>query len=240
MKFSNRYFKRLAHKTLINQYRIPVIACLLIILLNYLLIIPFYTFSLKHNNIFGLTFYLISTYFVSFISALFYCGFLKLLFGMIRNEPFKISDIFYFFKNHPDRVIIVTFIVRLPTFIIQISSIYLNFFLLEKQNLNLGINIIVLLLLAITSIILWLNFSLIGFLLVDRPNLKPLEVLKESSKLLHGNRLKLIVLSLSYIGLLILATISLFGVLWILPHYLTSFCYFYLYLTKQLPKDSIV
>lgn len=84
------------------------------------------------------------------------------------------------------------------------------------------------LLFIIPGIIKSLSYAMTPFILRDRPDLKYDSAVRESMRLMHGNKLKLFLLILSFIGWFILALLTLgLGLLLFVPYYRTSIAAFY-------------
>ncbi|MFW5795010.1 MAG: DUF975 family protein [Bacillota bacterium] len=67
------------------------------------------------------------------------------------------------------------------------------------------------LLFIIPGIIKWFSYSMTFFILVDNPNLAPTEAIQRSKEMMRGNKGKLFLLYLSFIGWYILAILT-FGI----------------------------
>ena len=73
-----------------------------------------------------------------------------------------------------------------------------------------------------------LLYSLTTYVAYDNPNMSSLEVVNESERMMKGNRGKIFLLSLSFIGWLILALFTLgIGCLWLLPYMIVAEVCFY-------------
>jgi len=84
------------------------------------------------------------------------------------------------------------------------------------------------LLLIIPGIIAAYGYSQAFFILVDEPNLKPLEALRKSKKMMYGNKAKLFYLGLRFIGWMLLCVLTLgIGLIWLLPYMQASRAKFY-------------
>lgn len=240
MKLTSKELKRLARQTLINRYGTPVGAYIMIQVILNALILPFILFF--QESLLSKIVYLLASFIISIINGLFICGLIKLLLAMIRKQPYQINDIFYCFKNHPDRYIIVTFIISIPSFIFQIPSSFLDTSSESLENLfvNWGISAGFNLLQVIALTIISLFFGLSGILLIEHQEMTPSEVLKESLRLLKGNKGRMFSLMFSFLGMFILGILSIsIGFLWVLPYYYTTLCFFYLNLTNQLPSYDV-
>ena len=84
------------------------------------------------------------------------------------------------------------------------------------------------LLFIVPGIIKALSYSMSNFILAENPDIKPSDAIKESKKLMDGNKLDLFMLNLSFIGWYIL-DIFTFGILsiWLSPYVYTTQAAFY-------------
>ena len=73
-----------------------------------------------------------------------------------------------------------------------------------------------------------LYYSLTTFIAYDNPNMSSLEIVNESKRMMQGNRWKIFVLSLSFIGWIILTVCTLgIGYFWLLPYMqVASICFY--------------
>lgn len=94
------------------------------------------------------------------------------------------------------------------------------------------------LLLIIPGIIASFNYSMAFFILHDNPELSPREALKKSKDMMYGYKLDLFLLTLSFIGWMLLC-IPTFGIglLWLCPYMQVSLSNFYENLKE--PKSKI-
>ena len=90
------------------------------------------------------------------------------------------------------------------------------------------------LLLLIPGIIAGYSYSMVFYILCDRPELSISETLKQSKELVYGNRWKLFCLDCRFIGWFVLSLLTLgIGFLWFWPYYMTSNTCFYEDLLRQ-------
>ena len=83
------------------------------------------------------------------------------------------------------------------------------------------------LLLIVPGIIKGLSYSMSYFVLKDRPELSPAEAIKESMRLMNGHKADLFILQLSFIGWAILGSITVIGIIWVIPYMYTAVAAFY-------------
>ncbi|WP_105619694.1 DUF975 family protein [Vallitalea okinawensis] len=84
------------------------------------------------------------------------------------------------------------------------------------------------LLFIIPGMIAAFRYSLAFYILADNPEMGVMECIAESKRLMSGNKGKLFLLSLSFIGWSLLCILTLgIGYLWLAPYMQTSFAVFY-------------
>ena len=82
-------------------------------------------------------------------------------------------------------------------------------------------------------IYLILTYGLFYFVLADNPGLSMGEALRESRKLMSGNRWRITLLAFSFLGLAFVSYLTMgMGSLWLWPYICCSFCCFYLDLRR--------
>lgn len=86
----------------------------------------------------------------------------------------------------------------------------------------------------IPGIILALMFSQAYFIAVENPELSAIKCLSKSASMMKGHKMDLFVLTLSFIGWLLVCIITLgIGFLWYVPYYQMTLTNFYLELNKK-------
>ena len=89
-------------------------------------------------------------------------------------------------------------------------------------------------LLLIPGIIAALSYSMTFFIIAENDSIGPLEVIRESKKIMYGNKWKFFCLNLRFIGWGWLCILTLgIGFLWLSPYMLVSFAKFYDDLIKK-------
>jgi uncharacterized membrane protein len=84
------------------------------------------------------------------------------------------------------------------------------------------------LLLIIPGIIKTFSYLLTFYILRDRPELTPLQVITESRKMMDGHKWEAFILGLTFIGWILLGIVTLgIGFLWIVPYISVTFAHFY-------------
>lgn len=84
------------------------------------------------------------------------------------------------------------------------------------------------LLFIIPGIIAALGYSMTYYIMLDHPEMSPLEAIKESKKIMNGHKLDYFILQLSFLGWAIVGIFT-FGILWLwlIPYMNVTTCNFY-------------
>jgi len=83
-------------------------------------------------------------------------------------------------------------------------------------------------LLIIPGIILGLMFSQVFYIIADNEEISAVDALKESARIMKGNKFRYFILCLSFIGWVIVGAITLgIGFIWITPYYNITLTNFY-------------
>ena len=121
---------------------------------------------------------------------------------LVRNQPFRLEDLFDGFKNYTSALLLQI-----------LMSIYILLWSL---------------LLVIPGIVAAYSFSMAFYILSDNPQIGAMGALMESKKMMMGHKWKLFCLHLSFIGWAVLSILSLgIGFLWLVPYVNASVANFY-------------
>lgn len=164
-------------------------------------------------------------------------GFNKMFLDGSRGYPVRFEDLFYGFRHHPDRIIlmqllfqVITIACLLPGYLVLICAIYFT----APFALNL-LGILLLIAGGIIAIYFSLAFSQSMWLMADYDDLGPIQALKESQKIMSGNKARFFYIGISFIGFLLLGMLTCFiGYLWILPYIQMTEANFYRNITDEI------
>lgn len=157
-----------------------------------------------------------------------------------RENECSVSDMWYGFKNQPDKAIAIRFLIFLANVIAAIPFCISAFMYSSKtRTFSITLCVFTFILFAVAATYLQLLFSQAFYLFIDRPELKALELMKCSIKLMNGHKAKLLYIILSFIGMYLLAMLTLgIGLLWVAPYMNMVKANFYAELTKT-PASTI-
>lgn len=115
-------------------------------------------------------------------------------------------------------MLVNTIIVTIMSFAAIIIPVIIMF---AASNVLVSIICIIGILFLIT--VISLTYSMVSYIVLDTPGLGAIESMRRSRNLMTGNRWRLFVLELSFIGWLLLGIFTLFiGYLWLMPYMVTS------------------
>ncbi len=237
MKRDSAELKRLAREILTHRYGIPMAMLVITELILTLLLSPFSVDVTVWTSIRELGTYLLATLVVSLLGAVFSVGHIYIGLRMARKQTYSFGDLFYGFRNHPDKYILASLLL---TMISLIPVIPLVFVLVGIKLTGGGIGAIILFIVAILifmvgEIYIAIRYGLILYLLLDIPEMGVLESFRVSSSWMQGNKGRLLYINLSFIGWQILAVLSFgIGSLWIEPYiHQTKVCFYMDVLEEQ-------
>lgn len=243
MKRSSAELKQLARATLKGKYGIFIGTFVLLEIISsaIVMILGFTLPGLTWTAI--ITRQLISML-SSVIISIFSAGLMKQGLNAVRDLPLNVGDIFYGFKNHPDRIIVVQLLLVIISLVCSIPALALFIYIAIGRFVyyNVGLIVLAFLLLLlgmIVSYILTLRFSLAIFLLLDNHEMDAITAMKTSAQYMKGNKGRFFYLDISFFGMLLLGSLSAgIGLLWVQPYINVTTAYFYLEVTGKLKADG--
>ena len=146
---------------------------------------------------------IIQNFFIMLPTAALVVGFMSFFLGMARRNNPGVDSLFKFYPKHFIRCFLTNFMM---TFFIYLWS----------------------LLFIIPGIVAGYSYSQTFYILADNPELKPLEAIAKSKRMMRGYRWKLFCLHWRFFGwsLLCLLTCGI-GFFWLIPYIMTSLACFY-------------
>ncbi len=185
----------------------------------------------------GLTGTLISQLFgmvISALTVLFTVGYLQILRRISNNEETGVSDLFYVFKNHPDKIIIVSLIMTGIQFILLLPANFVSGNGIINAD-GTGIDgrrfflwIVLYLVGFAISFVIDLMFAMSFFIYLDDPDVTVGEMLRSSVSMMKGNKFRYFYMILSFLGYWILVILSVgIAALWVVPYQtMTTVCFY--------------
>ena len=237
MKRSSSQLKALARTSLSGQWGLPIGASLLAPLGSLIpsmiitgLLDPYSTVSIITCQIL--------VYVVSILISLLQTGYIRLLLHMNRRETCSLKDLIYPYTAHPDRFLVVSLILVMAGAVLSLPFTILSY---QETDLAAGatLSLIALLVQSLTSIILALFFGLANYLLLDYEDMGAAQALKESCRLMKGNKGRYLYITFSFIPLALVSIFTCYiGLLWLTPYMSVTMAYFYMDVTGELDNPK--
>lgn len=239
MNRTSAELKRLAREKLTGRWGLVIGATLLLYLIMFAVLIPFYMlFFISRGGIVQFLAYMAATLIVSIVSMIMQCGISRMQLGFARDQDTGISMMFGEFTRRPERYILgilmiigmelICFLPAIVCWTVSAMQGLLPAFIIAAALYTAGL---------IVGLILAFRYALAFLLLVDHPQMGPVEAFRESSRLMNGNKGRLLYIYLSYIGWSLLGMLSCgLGMLWISPYMNQTVVSFYLDVTGEFDR----
>lgn len=220
MKLTSKELKRQARETLTGRYGLPMAAFVIFQLIIMAIHFPF-NLSIQINpGVSQIIIYLLASLIISLISTVFQCGLINMHLKLSRGKELKLSDLFLFFSNRPDRFILSGLIMTGMFFLVSFPAILGTIWAFTTDSVP--AYFVMAGIWAVTMIpVLTLLFSyhLVYILLIEQPQAGLISAFRESRNLMAGNKGRAFYISLSFIGMNLLCFFSLgIGLLWVNPY----------------------
>ena len=237
MKRSSKELKALAREALLGQYGSLIGAMFLLGMFSVILESVPVTITRNREDTTSLIIQFVVTLIISVLVYLLQIGMTVIVLHMTRRQTYSLSDLFYTFRAHPDRFIIVSVIQIGISMILQIPA-YIFLFLYPGDTIKrVLLYLLILLAGSIVSFIVLLGFTLADLLLIDNENLGAIDAIRQSWAMMHGNKGRFFYLQISFFGLALLCILTLgIGMLWLYPYMMTTEAFFYLDLTGEIDQ----
>lgn len=235
MKRSNGTLKGMARQMLLGHYQVPMIAAILASCIPALALLPFsYLCSRRATNVTEAVTYYLAAFMISLIELLLGCGVKQIHLQLARGQQVRVSDMFRIWKQQPDRILIGGCFYLLLSYIPQIPALIYDLttpagsgwtqsaiiFAISSLLTHAG---------GILGFLLTLPFYLIFWICTDDPDVSVTDAFRRSVRMMRGGKWRLCVMELSFIGWVLLGSLSLgIGFLWITPYMNQTMTNFYL------------
>lgn len=231
--------KRLAREFLIGSYITPILAMLTASFLPAMALAPF-SMNLTAEINFTTVTYGIAAFIIQILGQLLSIGVTRIHLLLAYKQQTALMDLFWAFRNRPDRFILAALLFFGIMLIPAVPAGICAALLLKTKSISdyllLGMTLIIL---SIIGLIFTYMYHLIYPLYIENPEMSVLEGFRTSRTLMRGNKMRLFVLQLSFIGWQLLGLCSIgIGLLWINPYITQTSANFYLDITGQLDKKA--
>ena len=212
--------KRIARGNLYRNYSILIRVSIWISLIITLIETPFSMLQTGEQFSPSNIIYYIASLIINLLAIILVCGQHKMHLSLARSGQMDIKDFWAPLRNQPDRYIIANFLLfgfELLALLPVAGGCAILYF-----NTPSGIWIvaaILILLGALLSYLVTLNFSFVFYVLLDHEELSIIEAFRYTYKMMRSHKRRLFYLDLSFIGMYFLGILSMgIGLFWIEPY----------------------
>ena len=171
---------------------------------------------------------------VGALSVVFSVGYIEILRKISRGEAAQIGDLFHVFRNHPDKVIIISLIMTGAQFILLLpATIVAGGSFMDPSTGDIdGKSFLMWIVLYVAglavSLVIDLMLAMSFMIYLDDPETGVSDILKGSISMMRGNKFRYFYMILSFIGYWVLILLSLgIAMLWVMPYQTMTTVEFY-------------
>lgn len=235
--------KSIARELLLGKYGIYILAftSIEVIILALTMVISVVTSS---EAVWAEVLNLVLTLILELLAAVFSLGLIRFTLNIGRNQPYKLSDIFYGFTSHPDKAIIAQFLLFLMDLVCVLPAVlfFVLYYIAESAAFLMVIASLFLVIGGVISVILHLTFDMVFYTMVDYPDATVMELFRYCANVMKGDRIKLFYLTASFLPLYILSILSCgIGLLFVIPYHNVAVAQFYqdvFYITEDVEVEQ--
>lgn len=242
MKQTSAELKRRARETLCGHWGILIGTLVLIILITYGAIMPFYLIFLLGQTVAALWVYLIGVVMIMLVSAILNAGMAGMYIKIAREQEITLGAMFSEFVHRPYRYVAASLLFGLlGTVCVFPGYIILMWGTFRRQYLIVLLGGLLLAGGVVLCVVLALRYTLVTYLFLDNPQLGVIAAFKESARLMKGNKGRRFYLELSFIGWSFLSMLSCgIGMLWVMPYMTQTYVQFYLDVIENSEREEHV
>ena len=214
MKHTSSQLKAISRSALDGNWGLPIAANLLLFAISFPIIF-FITFFTNTATTTGTITSEFLTYAVSLFISLFSAGITKMTLNISRKQSYSMKDMLYVFHHNADRFLIVGLVITVISFITGLPVMVMS------MNSNIPVSFIVFFSVfdLIISVIIDLFLGLSIYLLLDNPEMGAVDSMKESIRLMKGNKGRSLYITLSFLPLAFASVFTCYiGFIWLIPY----------------------
>lgn len=166
---------------------------------------------------------LITEIIIDLLFGVFISGRSYMLMNLAYGQPVTFGDLFFGFKQNPDKAILIQLVYTIAAIILQTPQFLYSYGFITVSSMLIGTVV-----LLIPYIVFSLAMSQTFFLLQDYPNNTVAQLIRKSILVMRRHYFKYIKLVLSFIPMMIIGVITFFiPLLWVEAYYNASRALFY-------------
>ena len=240
MKRACKELKRIARENLNGNYKVPMGAFLVASLIPMVAELPFSMLQKEHQPLQMTVMFYLADFLITLISIVLSAGIMQAHLSMARNKEISIGQVFYPFKNHPDRYVVAGLLFFLATIVccIPMGIGIVIMYTLEQSVISIAVMVITIIISLILLIMMQLWYALVFYLVLDHHEMRTCEAFKISHGIMKGNKGRLVYMFFSFLGMQLLTLLSFgIGELWVFPYQSQTMAVFYMDVIGELPHQ---
>ena len=180
----------------------------------------------------------------SLIASILTAGSGYLFLNIARNRERSLGNLLFFFKNNPDRVIVVALVLSILEVLASLPCNLYAYLVplgdtLAQQTRWYSTYLVLMCLSLVLQLLLSVPFSQAYYLLADDPQMTGKEALRKSMQMMKGNMGKYIWLHVTFLPWILMSVVTLYiALIWILPYLMMTKIMFYRDLAGELDEEE--
>ena len=178
----------------------------------------------------GMAINLAISFVIELLAAVFLLGMIHFTMNICKRQPYKLSDVFYGFRSHPDKAIICKFLFLLAELIAMLPAIlFFVLYTITENGLLMIAASLFLVIGMVAAVAIHLSLYFVYYLILDYPNATIRELIEYCLHMMQGHRIKLFYLYASFLPMYALGILSFgIGLLFVEPYVNVTVAQFYL------------
>lgn len=191
----------------------------------------------------GMAINLAISFVIELLAAVFLLGMIHFTMNICKRQPYKLSDVFYGFRSHPDKAIICKFLFLLAELVAMLPAIlFFVLYTITENGLLMIAASLFLVIGMVAAVAIHLSLYFVYYLILDYPDATIRELIEYCFHMMQGHRIKLFYLYASFLPMYALGILSFgIGLLFVEPYVNVTVAQFYLdVFFVEVKEDCIV
>lgn len=155
-------------------------------------------------------------------------GLIRIYMNICRGEKAQIGELFFAFKNHPGKFILIAAAIGVFAVILMVPMLVIMSVMRVNEEFAIAFFLIYWVLTMVLMVYVGLTYGMFYIILIEDPEKSAMEALTESRHLMKGNRWRCFCLGFSFIGMILLGYMTVgVGFLWLMPYIICTSIMFY-------------
>ena len=172
-------------------------------------------------------------------------GLYRIYLNISRREAYSFGDLLYFFSHQPDHVIVASFVLALINLVTSLPLAWFSFTSnmgnTTEEQMNWAVTYMLLTLLGFAlNLLAAMPFTMSYYILSDNSDIKGVQALKASAKLMKGHYWEYMKMLLSFVPWIIFSIFTLYlALIWLVPYIETCMAVFYRNISGEFDEPPV-